>query len=188
VFIDSDDAEPVNESIAILHYLETYHPSPALLPPLSERRERTRALARMQESENLHHAYDALETAHFAACALSTSLTEFERVELIEAVHAELDFWEVYAARGDFIAGNTFGLADCAFYPILAYMVHRGFEWRRLVRSGREVDSWVKLREYYERVSALGFAKRAQPDGWHKPGKANVWKGTKGHSKPLYGY
>ena len=54
-----------------------------------------------------------------------------ERVELMEAVHAELDFWEVYATQGDFIAGNTFGLAACAFHPILSYvrLIVEGILW-----------------------------------------------------------
>ena len=202
----------INESLAILQYLETYHsPDIPLLPPLSQRQQRALVLARMQETENLHYAYDDLEDAHFAASNKTEPLTSVRRAELILAVHKELDFWEVYAAQTDFIAGEAFGLADCAFFPILAYMVHRGFEWRRprpraddghisskprrtakgkIIPGGYdEVDAWPHLKAYFERVwnrnGANGCAQKAQPDGWHVRGKANVWKGTTGNAKPL---
>jgi glutathione S-transferase len=221
VFVDTIPASPadstdgsippttinVNESLAILQYLETYHKLDIpLLPPLSQRKERALALARMQETENLHYAYDDLEDAHFAASNKTEPLTSARRAELILAVHKELDFWEVYAAQAEFIAGKAFGLADCAFFPILAYMVHRGFEWRRprprtdnskprrtakgkIIPGHDEVDAWPHLKAYFERVwnrnDANGCAQKAQPDGWHGRGKANVWRGTTGNAKPL---
>jgi glutathione S-transferase len=204
----------VNESLAILQYLETYHrPDIPLLPPITYREQRALVLSRLQETENLHHAYDALEDAHFSAAnKASAPLSNAERARLIRDVHSELDFWEVYAGKTKFIAGNEFGLADCALFPILAYMVHRGFEWRRptpgyepsSVRETRnhdkkgkgmgvpqevEIDAWPKLKAYFERVwdrnGENGCAQRAQPAGWDRRGKANVWKGTIGNAKPL---
>lgn len=47
------------------------------------------------------------------------------RAELGARVHTGLDHWEAYASKSTYIAGHEFGLADCAFYPLLAYMVRR---------------------------------------------------------------
>lgn len=35
---------------------------------------------------------------------------------------------EVYASKTAYIAGETFTLAECAFSPLLTYMVHRSFK------------------------------------------------------------
>ncbi|KAJ6577407.1 hypothetical protein B0H19DRAFT_931912 [Mycena capillaripes] len=196
VFIDplsaTDDPETekvtINESIAILQYIETYHrPERPLLPPIAQRSARALALARIQETENLHNIYDALEDAHFKREKCGEPLDSEERAELITNVHEELDYWEVYASRTAYIAGDEFGLADCAFFPLLGYMVHRGFDWERPVKepdstSQGGADAWPHLRAYFERVwergREKGCAKRAQPAGWDQRGKVNVWTGT----------
>ncbi|KAF7330287.1 hypothetical protein MVEN_02466600 [Mycena venus] len=176
----------INESIAILQYIETYHrPERPLLPPVSQRRARALALARIQETENLHNLYDALEDAHFGEKA-GEPLHEEERAALVANVHAELDYWEVYASKSAYIAGDEFSLVDCAFFPLLGYMVHRGFDWERPVDGGEPVskggsDAWPHLRAYFDRVwergREKGCAKRAQPAGWDRRGRVNVWTG-----------
>jgi glutathione S-transferase len=187
--MDGSIAETVtiNESIAILQYIETYHrPERPLLPSISERRARALALARIQETENLHNTYDALEDAHFEGEKSGEPLDPEERARLAASVHAELDYWEVYASQTTHIAGDEFGLADCAFFPLLGYMVHRGFDWERPVKEGDSAsqggtDAWPHLRAYFERVwergREKGCARRAQPAGWDQQGKANVWTG-----------
>lgn len=198
----------VNESIAILLYLETYHnPDRPLLPPVSKRASRATALARIHETENLHHAYDALEDAYFDAQNARRKFADDERIRLIRVIEKELGYWDVYASQSAFIAGDIFGLADCAFFPLLAYMIHRGFHWQRTPHqegvgtdSARAVISikavaddsvaWPCLKAYYDRVWERGgtsrCAQRAQPDGWDKPGRANLWNGTRGNAKPRY--
>jgi glutathione S-transferase len=192
------DAEVVtiNESLAILHYIETYHnPDCPLLPPLSQRGPRAVVLARIQESENLRLAYDVLEDTHFDAENAGGELNGSDRAGFIEAINKELDYWEVYASQTTFIAGDEFGLADCALFPCLAYMVHRGFEWQRKRRDAsgilEDVDSWPHLKAYFHRVwdrdGQEGCAQRAQPEGWRRKGKANVWTGTRANAKGRYG-
>ncbi|KAJ7190755.1 hypothetical protein GGX14DRAFT_381832 [Mycena pura] len=180
----------INESIAILQYIETYHrPDRPLLPPVSQRSARALALARIQETENLHNIYDALEDAHFEREKSGEPLNSEERAALVANVHAELDYWEVYASGSAYIAGDEFGLTDCAFFPLLGYMVHRGFGWERLVKEEEPVsqggpDAWPHLRAYFGRVwergRENGCAKRAQPSGWDKRGNVNVFTGAKG--------
>lgn len=40
----------------------------------------------------------------------------------------ELSIWESYASEDEYIAGSEFTLADCTFYPTLAYLTHRGLD------------------------------------------------------------
>lgn len=92
VFVDpvSDDGSTahqpiiVNESLAILQYVETYHkPEAPLLPPLADRAGRALVLARVQETEILHNAYDALEDAHYEKGILEGPLAGEVRIKLI---------------------------------------------------------------------------------------------------------
>ncbi|KAG6864364.1 hypothetical protein C0991_010158 [Blastosporella zonata] len=144
--------------------------------------------SRIQETENLRLIYEELEDAHFDAEHANEKLGASERSHLIAAVDKELDYWETYAENTAFMAGDEFGLADCALFPILAYMVHRGFEWRRQEDTGFK-DAWPYLNAYYHRVwergGKDGCAQRSQPDGWNGGGKANVWRGTKRNAKGL---
>jgi len=204
---DSNPVSPttinVNESLAILQYLEDYHgPERPLLPPVSQRASRALVLSRIQETENLHHAYDALEDAHFEAANSGEMLDGRDRAQLIHAIHSELNYWEVYAGKTTFIGGDQFGLADCAFFPLLAYMVHRGFNWRRprlnldgdscggkenITDGPMDVDAWPNLKAYFHRVwnrdGENGCAQKAQPEGWRRRGKADVWNGSRGKAR-----
>src|SRR5882762_4411467 len=123
VFIDTDsERTTVNESLAVLTYLETYYPQTTLLPPIEQRKYRARILSLVQETENLHNAYDALEEGFFEARD-SNKIAEFRtaiRPALLEKLYKELAFWESYASKStEFIGGsNEFTMADCAFYPI----------------------------------------------------------------------
>jgi len=65
-----------------------------------------------------------------------------------------------------FIAGEEFGLADCAFFPCLAYLVRRGFDLQK------EDGGFSRLKAYFERVDALPCAKDARPKGYDKLGKS----------------
>jgi glutathione S-transferase len=174
VFIDTDNERTtVNESLAVLSYLETYYPQTPLLPPIEQRKPRARILSLVQETENLHNAYDALEDAFFEARE-GNKTTEFKTVTrpaLLEPLYTELEFWETYASNSTgFIGGShEFTMADCAFYPILGYMVRRGFEFN---------ERWPGLKRYHAAVWARDSAKTAQPEGWNGRGKTNVFHGT----------
>ncbi|OJD14674.1 hypothetical protein AJ78_04998 [Emergomyces pasteurianus Ep9510] len=218
VFVDNDPARTrTYESLAILLYVEEYYPSAAAAPaaatsmgcnrdadaglkhspsPLLPQREqcqkRAQILCLMQESENLHSTYDALDDAYWDAktehhaddnstpTPTSARFERFatcERPKFIQAIHDELAFWETHvttahAAGKRFLAGtDDLSLADCAFYPILAYMVHRGFVF---------TERFQGLEQYYWDVTGLVCVKRARPEGWGDGsgrGKTNVFGG-----------
>jgi len=173
-----------NESLAILLYIEDYFtPNVPLLPPVTEKTARARTLVRIQETENLHRAYDKLEDSHFdGANDIAPPLSAERRAELIRGIEAELQFWEKYAGEHvggpGFIAGDKFTLADCALFPILGCMLHRGFEW--------DDTKWPNLHKYYDYVWEKECAKKAQPDSWDSTGRANIFKGTRGGAQPIY--
>jgi glutathione S-transferase len=159
------DGLVVVESLAILAYLERCYPEPALLPPPAERSACARALARVQASECLRAAYRPLE----ALFKPRADLSEREVAAAIAApaaVDRELALWESAAAEADYIAGPTRTLADCAFYPALAYQRRRG-----LVLAGR----FPALADYAARMAARPAAQRAHPEGWERPGGRDLF-------------
>jgi hypothetical protein len=99
VLVDGDTV--INESLAILFYIEDYFaPNIPLLPPITEKIARARTLARIQETENLHRVYDELEDSHFdGANNITPPLSAERRAELIADIEAELHFWEKYAGE-----------------------------------------------------------------------------------------
>jgi len=126
----------------------------------------------VQETENLHNTYDALEDAFFQARE-SNKTTEFcttTRPALLESLYNELTFWESYASKstGFIGGGDDFTMADCAFYPVLGYMMRRGFEFG---------ERWPGLQKYHAAVWARNSVRRAQPEGWNGKGKTNIFHG-----------
>jgi len=174
VFVDTDpERTTINESLAILTYLEKYYPQTPLLPPTEQRKFHARVLKLVQETENLHNAYDELEDAFFDARVKNTTqiFHDTTRPALLRTLYKELQFWEKYASESEgFIAsGQSITLADCAFYPLLGYMLRRGFEFN---------ERWKGLKGYHERMWERDSVKKAQPEGWEGRGKADTFKGT----------
>ena len=65
--------------------------------------------------------------------------------------------WEHYVSQGDYLVGDSFTLADVAFFPCLAY----------LVRVGLEVDvHFPHLRRYFARVCRRESVLNTWPPHW----------------------
>lgn len=146
----------INESLAVLHYLEARHPAPPLLPPREEPTRLSRVLARMHESDNLQHVYRPIEALFRLK---PEEVPAAERARLCAAgaaVRVELARWEEHAAATAHIADEAFTLADCAFYPILGYLQRRGLV----------LAPYPALRAYAARVRARPAALAAHPEGW----------------------
>lgn len=159
-FVDSDGTIII-ESMAILQYLERFYPgTPDNRPSDLSKSEWTQETVRFHESENPHGIYEPIELLYDAEW-------EKHREIILRAYHdifRELEHWERYLTNGGFLsARNAFGLADCAFYPVLAYMVHRGLDL---------TSKFSGLKDYYERCCALQALLEACPDHWKTPGKS----------------
>ncbi|CAF9925080.1 hypothetical protein IMSHALPRED_006370 [Imshaugia aleurites] len=159
-FVDSDGTIVI-ESMAILQYLERFFPdTPENRPSNLSKSEWTQETVRFHESENPHSIYEPIELVYDAEW-------KKHRENILLAYHdifKELEHWERYLNSGGFLsARNAFGLADCAFYPVLAYMVHRGLDLTSKPSC---------LKTYYERCGALQAVIEACPDHWETPGKS----------------
>lgn len=159
-FVDSDGTIVI-ESLAILQYLDHFYQGTTEDRPSDlSRTEWTQETVRFHESENPHNLYEPIELLYSAEW-------EKHRESILQAYHdtfKELEHWEIYLINTRFLsARNAFGLADCAFYPVLAYMVHRG-----LVLTPK----YPALKGYYERAGALQVVIEACPDHWETPGKS----------------
>ncbi|PMD41187.1 thioredoxin-like protein, partial [Hyaloscypha variabilis F] len=161
-FVDTDGTVVI-ESLAILPYLEQHYTSnnsKPLMPEVTRKQEWTREVIRIAERENPHNIYEPIELLYLPDWKLASA-------RIVEAYHdtlAELGFWEKYAKESLFMSGEEFGLADCAFYPILAYMIHRGL--------GLKKHGFSALQAYVERCEGLTAVREARPEGWEEPGKS----------------
>ena len=119
------DGTVLNESLAILHFLALRYPEPSLLPSPESPRALARVLALVQESETFANAYEPLEQLFLVSPKQASAELKSSLKEARDAVSQELSWWEARASDV-FLAGPGLSLADCAFYPVLAYLQRRG--------------------------------------------------------------
>ncbi|UJR36921.1 hypothetical protein I4U23_029633 [Adineta vaga] len=164
-FVDKDGSI-IAESLAILHYLEEYYPkTPSLLP--IDKKQHIQVLQRIQESQNLVDIYEPLEDIVFKTPKHEQSLRKDSIMKTLDMIDQELAFWEMYLTKSIFIACDQFTLADCAFYPVMAYLIHRGLN----------IDKFSRLKNYVEMIKMKPAAINSHPDGWkEKGGRINIFK------------
>jgi glutathione S-transferase len=148
------DGVVMNESLAILSYLELRYPQPALLPP-GDPAGVARALAFAQESEAFACAYEPLEQLFLTRPDAAPDGLRRSLASALDAIGFELALWSERAARSTFLAGDAFSLADCAFYPVIAYLRRRGLS----LADHPHLDSYE--RRVRGRPAAASF-----PEGW----------------------
>uniref|UniRef100_UPI00286BFE28 glutathione S-transferase family protein n=1 Tax=Chamaesiphon sp. OTE_8_metabat_110 TaxID=2964696 RepID=UPI00286BFE28 len=162
------DGTKINESLAILHYLELRYPTPSLLPTQKNWQEYANAIAWIQEAEAFAGAYEPLE---YFFLKKPSDLNDEEKKEIkraIIAINFDLNLWEERASKHTFIASELFTLADCSFYPTIAYMMHRG-----LLLNG-----FPNLIEYELLVRERTSVRSTRPEGWRydRTSKPNLFQ------------
>ncbi|CZR53757.1 uncharacterized protein PAC_03638 [Phialocephala subalpina] len=155
------DGTVVIESMAILQYLDTYYPIPPLTPSKELKAENALTLQRFHETENLHNVFEDIELLF---------LKDWSKLHYKERIHDaylntihELKFWESYLGKTKFVAGDEMSLADCAFYPNVAYLIHRGLDLQK--------EGFKNLRRYADTVGEMRCARDALPAKWENRGK-----------------
>jgi glutathione S-transferase len=127
VLLDGARGVCMHESLAIMHYLETFYGDAPLLP--ADGQLRARALTRMQEANNVSSA--AGEVVYYVRRTppenIDANYLQVKRSALTE----EMQLWETYLAGTLFLAGGGITLADLSFFPSLAYMLRLGFSLER---------------------------------------------------------
>ncbi len=69
--------------------------------------------------------YEPLEEVVFKTPEHQQSSHKDSIIKTLEMIDQELTFCEMYLRKTTFIACDKFTLADCAFYPVITYMIHR---------------------------------------------------------------
>jgi len=162
------DKTKINESLAILHYLELRYPESPLLPPQENWQEYANAIAWMQEAETFACAYEPMENLFRKKSSQMNDPEKEEIKNAIAAIKFDLNLWEERAKQHTFIASELFTLADCSFYPVLAYLMRRGLT----------LDLFPKLQEYELRVRKRFSAQASRPEGWlyNRTSKTNLFR------------
>ena len=157
------DGNILIESVAILDYLHADDESRrGILNNPTARKAWILEIQRFHETENIHYVFEDIELLYKES--RDEPHIRKRIYDAYVATTTELRIWERYLEHSTFIAGEEFGLADCAFFPCLAYLVHRGFDLQK------EDGGFSRLKAYYECVDALPCAKDARPKGYDKLG------------------
>jgi nicotinamidase-related amidase/glutathione S-transferase/alkylated DNA repair dioxygenase AlkB len=150
-FIDHDAARSeIEGDLAILLYLETYCVSDALLPPMDRRGDIAAVYTRTFASDTLlaswRGSYRTLQDFQPSEAAkfLVPDQVKIERETVVTPFRRELTQWEHYASKTQYIATNTFTMADCAFWPVLNEIVHAWIDWT--------ANGYPKLAAYWSMV------------------------------------
>eukprot|EP00892_Ulva_mutabilis_P003974 jgi/Ulvmu1/1949/UM012_0110.1 len=144
----------VNESIAIMQYLEETYPEPALMP--SDKPARALALQRFHEASSLYGAIQPLFYAKMVGKVNTDSEKELFQ-EGIKKANKELEYFESYLLDGrEFIAGDMFTLADISVALTLFFAQ----------RAGATFAQFPSIQNYAERLSSRPSIKDSWPPHW----------------------
>jgi glutathione S-transferase len=102
IFVDKDrERTAIEGSLVVLQYLDLIYNSLNLFPSQAESVSQfTRALSRLQESEKLIGLCEKLDATR-------------------EDIERELDVWESYLQKSQYVSGDEFFLVDIAVFPAL---------------------------------------------------------------------
>eukprot|EP00892_Ulva_mutabilis_P004672 jgi/Ulvmu1/2577/UM014_0028.1 len=144
----------VNESMALMHYLEEAYPEVPLLPKGTA--DRALALQRLHEITSLYSAIQPL----FYAKMVGKVNTDFEKEQFEEGIkkaHKELQYFEDYLSDGRmFLTGEMFTLADIN----LAIVVFFG------QRAGATFEKYPNLLQFGDRLRDRPCFKGTWPPHW----------------------
>jgi glutathione S-transferase len=143
-----DDGFLIYEARAILRYLDKRLGGPRLTP------EDTRAFGRMEQFIGVEMSYLSPNAMTLVYARMRP--TEPAALDLAkEKLKAPLDVANEALGQGEFLAGETFTLADIVWMPYVNYLLERGAA--ELVTSRPNVDAWWK--RISARPSWTGLAK-----------------------------
>eukprot|EP00028_Trichosphaerium_sp_Am-I-7-wt_P008244 CAMPEP_0168534160 /NCGR_PEP_ID=MMETSP0405-20121227/17670_1 /TAXON_ID=498012 /ORGANISM="Trichosphaerium sp, Strain Am-I-7 wt" /LENGTH=172 /DNA_ID=CAMNT_0008560685 /DNA_START=198 /DNA_END=712 /DNA_ORIENTATION=- len=146
------------ESQAILLYLEQQYKTVSLVP--SDPREAAIVYMRQAESDSFGMLIDPLEYLfEKKACYLQHIPEVIKARKAIE--HEMENLWNVYLEKTTFLGGEKMSIADCAFFPLLRYLVRHGFP----------IGNYRFVKRYYKLIEERESAKHANPIGWTRETK-----------------
>lgn len=147
-----DGTVVVNESLAIIQYLEDAYPQPALMPKHPE----TRGLVLQRFHEVTVAQVKLLEAVRVKIFGKGgTEEDEIFRRRLA-AAKEELALWDEYLAESDFVAGPDFTIADIAFAPLVI----------AATRFGATFNSFPNLKRYAAQIKVRPSLAKTWPPHW----------------------
>ena len=114
--LELDDGTRLNQSLAIIEYLDETHPQPALIPREAKARARVRSLSYLVASEI--HPVNNLRVLQYLKRALGQNeeqINTWYRHWIADGL-AKLEV-ELAASKGKFCHGDTPTMADCCLVP-----------------------------------------------------------------------
>jgi maleylacetoacetate isomerase len=114
--LELDDGTRLNQSLAIIEYLDETHPQPALIPREGKARARVRSLSYLVASEI--HPVNNLRVLQYLKRALGQNeeqINTWYRHWIADGL-AKLEA-ELAASKGKFCHGDTPTMADCCLVP-----------------------------------------------------------------------
>ncbi len=121
--VRNEDQLVVYESIATIRFIDDMHPTPALMPPISQPRERAAALMRLEEFQA------KLDPKNIFGSVAFRRMDREQLKDRINALMGELPHWDEYLTDGDYLAGERFTLADIAVFPLLMHFEALGYDF-----------------------------------------------------------
>lgn len=146
----------VNDSMAIMQYIEETYPEKPLLPEISDKVQRALAIQRFHETGTL---YSAIQPLFFAKMigAVNTDEEKEKFEKGIEKAHKELAWFEGYLSDGrPFLTGDMFTLADICLATSLFFAQ----------RAGATFDKYPSLQAYADRLRERSSLKETWPPHW----------------------
>lgn len=148
----TDDGSALNQSLAIIEYIENAFPDPSILPGDAATRAKIRAIAatiacEAQPLMNLRIQKYLKEEAAFDEAAVTQWLNRWpgSAMKAVEQMTAE--------TGGDFCVGDTPTVADAFLVP----------QWFSALRFGIDLSELNRLNEIFERCNALPAFEKAHP-------------------------
>ncbi len=148
----TDDGAALNQSLAIMEYLEEAFPDPSILPCDPIARAKARAIAatiacEAQPLMNLRIQKYLKEEASLDDIAVNSWLNRWpgSAMAAVEKMTAE--------TGGDYCVGDTPTIADACLVP----------QWFAALRFGIDLSGLTRLNEVYERCIALPAFEKAHP-------------------------
>ncbi|XP_077982269.1 glutathione S-transferase A-like [Glandiceps talaboti] len=136
----------INESMAILTYLETTFKGQGTTLIPDNDAERAAVLQKLFEISNLESKIRPM-FMYLMGVKKGGPEDKEKFAKLTEDVRNELAIWDGYLAKGDgYIAGKNFSLADCAFFPAVATCCRQGVDLEKHLPNMVKYYNTVKER------------------------------------------
>lgn len=154
IFQDNDENGKKTEGdLAIMFYLEEHYPFAASLDEgSSQQPDRQTYISQTAQSNELLFTFRQLRDARIGGGdSLPTHRHKLERPltpnkSLMEEFHASMQIWEDRAAEARFIAGDAWTILDCAFWPVLDYILEH-------LEGMAAKEEYPNLIAYHQRVA-----------------------------------